>query len=618
MSKSLSLFDFLEQQSHQDLLRVIACGNDAAGKSTLISRLIWESQQSLDKQLSNVQVNSIRNKTQGKHFTLLADESAPKHAQDTEVTYHHVSTQRRRFIIADTPGNERYTHNIFMGASTAELAVVLIDASQEVPKQVPLHIYLASLIGIRQLLLAVNKMDLVGFAPEAFQRINATYKAFASTLGFEGVTAVPISAQKGDNITQLSVNTPWYSGPTLIKYLETLEIIAPESKRLVLPVQWVNRSKSSLYGLSGYVAQGALGVGDTIRVTLSGQTATVTEILSTHGTVQKALCGDAVTLKLNKEIDVSRGDVIALSQNLLETTDQFEATLVWMNEEAGMNGRSYYIKLATQWAAASITNIKYRINTDTLSHHSCKQLQLNDICVCTLALSTPLVYDSYQHTRALGSFILVDRISNATVAAGMINHSLRRAQNVHRQVLTINRQDRELLNGHQGKVIWFTGLSGSGKSTLANALEIELYASGYRTYLLDGDNVRQGLNKDLGFTDADRVENIRRIAEVAKLMMDAGLIVMTAFISPFRKEREMARELIGEANFIEVFVSTPLEVCERRDVKGLYKKARTGQLPNLSGVGSPYEAPEAANFEINTGETKLNEAVAQLMKSIKK
>lgn len=617
-SQSLSLFDFLEQQSHQDLLRVIACGNDASGKSTLISRLLWESQQDIDKQLGALQADSKRNKTQGKDFVLLADELAAKHARGTDVTYRHISTQRRKFIMADTPGHERYTHKMFMGASTAELAIVLIDVSQGGPKQASRYIYLASLIGIRQLLLVVNKMDLVSFAPEAFQHVIETYKAFASTLGFEGVTAIPISALKGDNFTQLSVNTPWYSGPTLIEYLETLEIIAPESERLVFPVQWANRSKASLCGLSGYVAQGTISVGDTIRVTLSGQTAVVTEILSTNGAVEKALFGDAVTLKLNKEIDVSRGDVIALSQHPLETTDQFEATLVWMSDETGLNGRSYYIKLVTQWASASITNIKYRIDTDTLAHHACKQLLLNDISVCTLALSTPLVYDNYQHTRPLGSFILVDRISNATVAAGMINHSLRRAQNVHRQALSINRQDRELLNGHQGKVIWFTGLSGSGKSTLANALEIELHASGYRTYLLDGDNVRQGLNKDLGFTDADRVENIRRIAEVAKLMMDAGLIVMTAFISPFRQERQMARELIGETNFIEVFVSTPLEECERRDVKGLYKKARSGELPNLSGVGSPYEAPDSANVEINTGQTKLNEAVAQLMENIKK
>jgi bifunctional enzyme CysN/CysC len=381
----------------------------------------------------------------------------------------------------------------------------------------------------------------------------------------------------------------------------------------VFPVQWVNRPDASFRGFSGYVAEGKVSIGDEVRVTLSGHTATVTDIVRMDGPMQEALCGDAVTLKLSHEIDASRGDILALSQRPLETTDQFEAVLVWMSEEAGLHGRNYDIKLATQWASASITNIKYRVDINTLAHDACKQLLLNDISVCTLALSKPLVYDSYQHSRTLGSFILVDRISNATMAAGMITHSLRRAQNVHTQMLSISRENREKLNGHKGKVIWFTGLSGSGKSTLANALEVELHANGYRTYLLDGDNVRQGLNKDLGFTDADRVENIRRIAEVAKLMMDAGLIVMTAFISPFRRERQMARELIGEENFVEVFVSTPLEVCEQRDVKGLYKKARSGQLPNLSGVGSPYEPPKEKDQAVNITDLNLGASVQKLV-----
>ncbi|MGZ0786594.1 adenylyl-sulfate kinase [Pseudomonas saponiphila] len=350
-----------------------------------------------------------------------------------------------------------------------------------------------------------------------------------------------------------------------------------------------------------------------MRVTRSGQTATVAEIVSMDGPMPEARCGDAITLRLSKEIDASRGDVISLSQSPLETTDQFEATLVWMNEEPGLIGRSYDIKLATQWASASITGIKHRVDINTLNHEASKQLSLNDISLCTLAISKPMVFDSYQHSKTLGSFILVDRISNATVAAGMITHSLRRAQNVHAQALSITRADREKLNGHKGKVIWFTGLSGSGKSTLANALEVELHARGHRTYILDGDNVRQGLNKDLGFTDADRVENIRRIAEVAKLMMDAGLIVMTAFISPFRRERQMARELIGEENFIEVYVSTPLEVCEQRDVKGLYKKARSGQLPNLSGIGSPYEPPEQTSLAINITDADLEISIQKLL-----
>jgi bifunctional enzyme CysN/CysC len=472
-----------------------------------------------------------------------------------------------------------------------------------------------SLMGIRHVVLAVNKMDLANFDHSVFKDICQGFESFAQTLGFSSITAMPLSALKGDNITERSINTPWYQGPTLMGYLQTVEVTPITSDRLVFPVQWVNRPNDSFRGFSGYVSEGQVKVGDEIRVTLSGHTATVTEIVRMDGPLQQAVCGDAVTLKLDKEIDASRGDIISLSQRPLETTDQFEATLVWMHEEAGLIGRSYDIKLATQWATASITNIKHRVDINNLAHEASTQLALNDISVCTLATSKPLVFDSYQNSKALGSFILVDRISNATVAAGMINHSLRRAQNVHKQALSITRADREKLNSHKGKVIWFTGLSGSGKSTIANALEVQLHALGQRTYLLDGDNVRQGLNKDLGFTDADRVENIRRIAEVAKLMMDAGLIVMTAFISPFRREREMARELIGEGNFVEVYVSTSLEICEQRDVKGLYKKARSGQLPNLSGVGSPYEPPPAADLEINAELHDLSAAIAQLIET---
>lgn len=616
----LSIETYLEQLQGQDLLRFITCGSVDDGKSTLIGRLLWDAQHLTDDQLAVLKNESKKFGTQGSEidFALLVDGLSAEREQGItiDVAYRYFATAKRRFIVADTPGHEQYTRNMVTGASTADMAIILIDATQGVLTQTRRHAYLASLMGIRQVVLAVNKMDLVGYDPSTFQHAVDTFQKFAHTLGFDRITSIPVSALKGDNITQRSANTPWYSGPTLMGLLETIEINTPESERLVFPVQWVNRPDASFRGFSGYVGEGKVSVGDEIRVTLSGHTATVTEIVSMNGPMQEAVFGDAVTLKLSKEIDVSRGDIISLSQRPLETTDQFEATLVWMNEEAGLHGRNYDIKLATQWASASITNIKYRVDINTLAHEACTRLSLNDISVCTLAISKPLVYDNFQHSKTLGSFILVDRISNATVAAGMITHSLRRAQNVHTQVLSISRENREKLNGHKGKVIWFTGLSGSGKSTLANALEVELHASGYRTYLLDGDNVRQGLNKDLGFTDADRVENIRRIAEVAKLMMDAGLIVMTAFISPFRRERQMARELIGEENFVEVFVSTPLEVCEQRDVKGLYKKARSGLLPNLSGVGSPYESPEAADFEINAGQTELDKAIAQLMRSI--
>jgi bifunctional enzyme CysN/CysC len=611
---------YLEQQQGQDLLRFITCGSVDDGKSTLIGRLLWDARQLTDDQLSALKNESKKYGTQGEDidFALLVDGLSAEREQGItiDVAYRYFATAKRKFIVADTPGHEQYTRNMVTGASTADVAVILVDARQGVLTQTRRHAYLVSLMGIRQVVLAVNKMDLIDFDPDTFQRTVDTFQAFAQTLGFESITPIPVSALRGDNIAQRSINTPWYSGPTLMGCLETIAVNTVESERLVFPVQWVNRPDASFRGYSGYVAEGKVSVGDEVRVTLSGHTATVTDIVSMDGPMQEASCGDAVTLTLSQEIDTSRGDILALSQRPLETTDQFEATLVWMNEEPGLHGRNYDIKLATQWASASITNIKYRVDINTLAHDACTQLLLNDISVCTLALSKPLVYDNYQHSRTLGGFILVDRISNVTVAAGMITHSLRRAQNVHKQVLSITRENREKLNGHKGKVIWFTGLSGSGKSTLANALEVELHASGYRTYLLDGDNVRQGLNKDLGFTDADRVENIRRIAEVAKLMMDAGLIVMTAFISPFRRERQMARELIGEDNFVEVYVSTPLEVCEQRDVKGLYKKARSGQLPNLSGVGSPYEAPYAAEIEIEASEINVGDATSRIREAV--
>lgn len=612
---------FLAQQGDQDLLRFITCGSVDDGKSTLIGRLLWDARQLTDDQLTALQADSKKHGTQGKDldFALLVDGLSAEREQGItiDVAYRFFSTAKRKFIVADTPGHEQYTRNMVTGASTADVAVILIDARQGVLTQTRRHAYLVSLMGIRQVVVAVNKMDLVGFDESIFRQITDEFREFSQSLGFEKIIPIPLSALKGDNITQRSTHTPWYNGPTLMGCLETLEIATPASERLVFPVQWVNRPDASFRGFSGCLAEGQVSVGDEVRASLSGHTATVTDIIGMNGSTQCATAADAVTLTLSKEIDVSRGDILSLSHSPLEVTDQFEAVLIWMNEDAGLNGRSYDIKLATQWASASITNIKYRIDTNTLARDASRHLSLNDISVCTLATSKPLVFDSYQQSRTLGSFILVDRVTHATVAAGLINHSLRRAQNVHRQALSITREDREKLNGHPGKVIWFTGLSGSGKSTLANALELDLHAQGYRTYILDGDNVRQGLNRDLGFTDADRVENIRRIAEVAKLMMDAGLIVLTAFISPFRRERQMAKELIGEDRFVEVYVSTTLEVCEERDVKGLYKKARAGQLPNLSGVGSPYEAPVDAQLEIDTAHTDLALALEQLQGIIK-
>lgn len=611
--------EFLKQQQNQDLLRFVTCGSVDDGKSTLIGRLLWESRQLFDDQLAALKVESKKYGTQGDaiDFALLLDGLAAEREQGItiDVAYRFFATNKRKFIVADTPGHERYTRNMVTGASTADVAVLLVDASLGVLTQTRRHAYLVSLMGLRHVMLAVNKMDLANFDRAVFDRINESFRQFAQTLGFESITAIPLSALKGDNILERSANTPWYAGPTLMAYLETIKVKRQASGKLVFPVQWVNRPDSSLRGFSGSVAEGRVKVGDEIRVTASGQTAAVAAIITLDGSLTEAAAGDAVTLRLDKEIDAARGDVLCLSQSPLETTDQFEATLVWMNEEAGLIGRVYDIKLATQWASASITNIKHRVDINTLAHEASRQLSLNDISVCNLAADKPLVFDSYRNSRALGGFILVDRYSHATVAAGMIRHNLRRAQNVHKQALSITRQDREKLNGHKGKVIWFTGLSASGKSTIANALEVELHARGRRTYVLDGDNVRQGMNKDLGFTDADRVENIRRIAEMAKLMMDAGLIVMTAFISPFRREREMARELIGPENFVEAYVSAPLEVCEQRDPKGLYKKARAGLLPNMSGIGSPYEPPPSPQIALDST-TSARECVKSLLELI--
>ena len=618
--KFTTVHEWLAQQAQQDLLRFITCGSVDDGKSTLIGRLLWESQQIFDDQLSALRADSKRHGTQGQDidFALLVDGLAAEREQGItiDVAYRFFSTPRRKFIVADTPGHEQYTRNMVTGASTADVAVLLIDARQGVLSQTKRHAQLVSLVGIRCVVLAVNKMDMVGYDKAVFDAILADLNTLAKSLRFDKVTAIPLSALKGDNITTRSAHTAWYQGPTLIGCLETLPLQKPSHTQAVFPVQWVNRPNASFRGFSGTLASGPLKVGDALRVTASGQTALLARIVTADGELSTAQANDAVTLVLDREVDASRGDVLALAEQPLDMTDQFEATLVWMHEEPGLTGRSYDIKLCNQWASASITNLKYRVDVNTQAHESCKQLVLNDIAVANLALSKPLTVAPYDDNATLGGFILVDKYSHATVAAGMIRHNLRRAQNVHRQALTISREDRERLNGHKGKVIWFTGLSGSGKSTIANALEKELHDLGQRTYILDGDNVRQGLNKDLGFTDADRVENIRRVAEVAKLMMDAGMIVMTAFISPFRAEREMARELIGQENFVEVFVDTPLAVCEQRDPKGLYKKARNGQIPNMTGISSPYEIPENPSFVVASNPSSIANIISDLLKHL--
>lgn len=599
---------FLAMQNGQDLLRFITCGSVDDGKSTLIGRLLWDAHQILDDQVAALRLDSRKYGTQGDEidFALLVDGLAAEREQGItiDVAYRFFATAKRKFIVADTPGHEQYTRNMITGASTADLAILLVNARAGLLTQTRRHAYLASLMGIRHVVLAINKMDLVSFAPNVYREITEAFEEFAEPLGFETMSAIPICALKGDNITGRSANTPWYHGPTLMAYLETIEIPRRSGCKAVFPVQWVCRPNAEFRGYAGTLDQGTIKVGDEVRVTASGQTGRVTAIVTMDGNQESAGAGDAITLRLDRDVDVSRGDIVSLSHEPLGLTDQFEATVIWMGEDEGVAGRSYDLKLSTQWASASIANIKHRINVNTLAHEPSRQLRLNDICVCNVAVSRPVAFAGYREVPTLGSFILVDRYSHATVAAGLIHYSLRRSQNVHKQALSISRSDRERLNGHSGKVVWFTGLSGSGKSTLANALEVELHRRGLRTYILDGDNVRQGLNKDLGFTEADRVENIRRVSEVARLMMDAGLIVITAFISPFKRERETARELIGSSDFLEVYVSTSLEVCERRDVKGLYKKAREGKIPNMTGISSAYEVPEAPDFIANgTGDT---------------
>ena len=620
--KSLNVQEWITLQEKQDLLRFITCGSVDDGKSTLIGRLLWESQQIFDDQLSSLQADSLRHGTQGDDidFALLVDGLSAEREQGItiDVAYRFFSTARRKFIVADTPGHEQYTRNMITGASTAQVAIVLIDATRGILTQTRRHAYLASLIGIKDIILAVNKMDLISYQKEIFESIEYEFSAIASRLSFNSITSIPLSALKGDNIISLSTKTPWYKGPSLLNCLEEITIQQPSDSKTIFPVQIVNRPDANFRGFSGTLSSSKLTVGDELRVTYSGQTAILADIISTDGPVREAQAGDSVTLILDRNIDVSRGDVISLAKEPLEQTDQFEATLVWMHDDIGHVGRTYELKLANQWVSASITKLKHRINTNTQENEPCTQLSLNDIATANVSLSKPIVYEPYTENKTFGGFILVDKYTHATVAAGMISHTLRRSKNIHQQALSIQRKHRERLNGHPAKVIWFTGLSGSGKSTIANALEKELYAQGNRTYILDGDNIRKGLNNDLGFTEADRIENIRRIAEVANLMKDAGLIVIVAFISPFKREREMAKNLIGRESFVEVYINTPLEICEQRDVKGLYQLARSGKIPNFTGINSPFEQPESADIEIDTSHENLEDIVKNILQILKK
>lgn len=597
---------YLAQHEQKSLLRFITCGSVDDGKSTLIGRLLYDSKMIFEDQLAALEADSKRVGTQGQDidFALLVDGLAAEREQGItiDVAYRFFTTEKRKFIVADTPGHEQYTRNMVTGASTADLAIILVDARKGVLTQTRRHSFLAQLLGIKHIVLAVNKMDLVDYSKDVFDRICLSYRAFASEIGITNFQPIPISGFKGDNIASSSANTPWYRGPALIEHLENVEVAASsdEARTFRMPVQWVNRPNLDFRGFSGQIASGRIAPGDEVRVVPSGKTTKINRIVTLTGDLDEAVAGQSVTLTFEDEVDCSRGDVIAIADQPPEVADQFEATVVWMADEAMIPGRAYWLKLGTQLVSVNLKAPKYEVNVNTLDHLAAKTLELNSIGVLELTTDKPLVFEAYADNKALGGFILIDKMTNATVAAGMLHFSLRRAQNVHWQATDISRAMRADLKNQKPAILWFTGLSGSGKSTIANLVEKKLHRMNRHSFLLDGDNVRHGLNKDLGFTDADRIENIRRVGEVARLMTDAGLIVITAFISPFRAERDMVRAMVPDGEFIEVFVDTPLDVAESRDVKGLYKKAREGQLKNFTGIDSPYEAPEDAEIRIDT------------------
>jgi bifunctional enzyme CysN/CysC len=609
---------YLEALERRDLLRFITCGSVDDGKSTLIGRLLYESQLIYEDQLAALAQDSRRVGTRGGDldFALLVDGLAAEREQGItiDVAYRFFSTDRRKFIVADTPGHEQYTRNMVTGASTAELAVILVDARKGVLTQTRRHSYLVALLGIRHAVLAVNKMDLVGYDEATFAAIERDFRAFAGRIGLAQVTAIPLVAVDGDNVIAQAASMPWYLGPTLLEHLERVEIAATDpAAPLRMPVQWVNRPHHEFRGFAGQIAAGSVRPGDRVRVQPSGRESAVARIVTADGDRALAGAGESVTLTLATEVDVSRGDVIVTADAPLEVANQFEATVIWMHEDALLQGRQYLIKTGTRTASATVAPLKYRVDVNTLAEVPAERLELNDIGVCELALDQAVPFAPYRDSRALGGFILIDRLTNNTVGAGLLHFALRRSQNVHWHALEVDRRVRAAQKRQRGCVLWLTGLSGAGKSTIANLVDKRLVAHGRHTYLLDGDNIRHGLNKDLGFTAQDRVENIRRVAEVARLMADAGLITIVSFISPFRSERRMARDLLPPGEFFEVYVDAPLEVAEARDPKGLYRKARRGELSNFTGIDSPYEAPEAAEIHIDTTALSAAEAAERIV-----
>ena len=620
MKHSTAINQYLKEQASLDLLRFITCGSVDDGKSTLIGRMLYESQMIFDDQVASLKKDSQKHGTQGEEidFALLVDGLSAEREQGItiDVAYRFFSSSKRKFIVADTPGHEQYTRNMATGASTADLAILLVDARHGVITQTKRHSFIVSLLGIKKVILAINKMDLVNYDQKTYQQIDQDYRDFAKNLNIEHIQSIPISALKGDNVYEKSKMMKWYDEPTLFSYLETVKVSSAKSSKFILPVQRVNRPNLDFRGYSGTIVSGNIKVGEEIRTVPSNQKAKVKELFIGDKSIKSSTNKQSITLTLNKEIDISRGDIICKKDSIVESADQFNLNMIWMSEENCFPGRSYIAKIHNSSATIKILDIKKIYNVNTLEHSPGKQLNLNDVAEVTVSLGKNIPFMPYQENKNMGSMILIDPLSNQTIGVGMINFALRRAQNIHLQSLSITKELREKMNGHKGQVLWLTGLSGSGKSTIANALEKELYAEGKKTYVLDGDNIRHGLNKDLGFNDNDRVENIRRVAEVAKLMCDAGLIVITAFISPFRNERDMARSLFQSGEFKEIFISTPLKIAEQRDPKGLYKKARKGEIPNFTGINSPYEKPLHPELSLDTSKTSITQSVKKIQEII--
>jgi bifunctional enzyme CysN/CysC len=602
---------YLALHERKTILRFITCGSVDDGKSTLIGRLLYDSKLVFEDHLAALEADSKKSGTQGGDldFALLVDGLAAERGITIDVAYRFFTTERRKFIVADTPGHEQYTRNMVTGASTAELAVILVDARAGILTQTRRHSFLVSLLGIRHVVLAVNKLDLLDYSEEVFAQVEADYRRFADDIGLSNVVCIPISALRGDNVAGPSTHTPWYHGPTLIDYLETVDIpAASPDDPFRLPVQWVNRPNLDFRGFSGMIVGGTVRPSDRVRVLPSGRESTVERLVTADGDLDEAGAGQSVTVTLVDEVDISRGDVLAAASSPCGVADQFEAHIIWMGEQPMLPGRTYPLKIGTRTVGATVAQPKYKINVNTLEHAAAKTLELNEIGVCNISLDRPVPFDPYEVNRDMGGFILIDRFTNATVAAGLLHFALRRSDNVHWQAIEVNKDAHAALKGQRPCVVWFTGISGAGKSTIANIVERKLHEMGRHTYLLDGDNVRHGLNKDLGFTDADRIENVRRVSEVSSLMVDAGLIVLASFISPFEEERRMARERVRTDEFVEVHVDTALEVAEARDRKGLYQKARRGELANFTGIDSPYEAPSAPEIRVDTSQISAEQA----------